>query len=77
MALIACRDSKEVSCTIANLLSELEQPCGQCGLDGVVLTGTAPTGERVTIRLLVDNVMEVTGGEALLAAIRDRGCPHE
>lgn len=75
--LIACRSDAEVSCVIANLLCELEQPCGKCDRDGVVLTGTSPAGSPVTIRLLENRVLEVEGGDDLLEAIRERRCPHE
>jgi hypothetical protein len=74
--LIACKDAADVSCTIANLLSELELPCGRCNGSGVVLAGTAPTGCAVTIRMLPDNVLDVEGGDELLQAIRERGCPR-
>ncbi len=75
MARVACRTDREVSCTIANLLAELEQPCGQCDGDGVVLMGTSPTGKPITVRLLGDRVLEVTGGDELLEEIRGRRCP--
>lgn len=74
--LVACKDDADVSCTIANLLSELELPCGRCNGAGVILTGTSPTGCTVTVRMLADNVLEVEGGDELLQAIRKRGCLH-
>ncbi len=77
MRRIACRNDAEVSCTIANLLCELEQPCGKCDGEGVVLTGTSPAGTSITIRLMEDHVLEITGGDELLEAIRERRCPHE
>lgn len=73
---IACKDAGEVSCTIANLLSELEPPCGRCDCEGVVLTGASPQGGGITVRLLPENVLEVEGGDELLLEIRKRGCPH-
>lgn len=73
---IACKDAAEVSCVIADLLSELELPCGRCDGEGVVLTGTSPLGGDITVRLLPENVLEVDGGDELLRAIRERGCPH-
>lgn len=76
MATVACKDAAEVSCLLANLLAELEQPCGHCRQDGVVLTGHAPTGEQVTVRLLPDFVLEVEGCDDLLEQIRGRRCPH-
>ena len=74
--LVACKDDADVSCTIANLLSELELPCVRCNGVGVILTGTSPTGCTVTVRMLPDNVLEVEGGDELLQAIRKRGCLH-
>lgn len=76
MQRIACKDAAEVSCTIANLLAELEQPCGKCRADGVVLTGTSPEGGAVTVRLMDENVLEVSGGDDLLERIRERRCPN-
>lgn len=77
MARVACKDTAEVSCLVANLLAELEQPCELCRKeDCVVLTGASPTGGRVTIRLLPELVLDVEGGDALLAQIRERRCPH-
>lgn len=77
MQRIACSNSREVSCLLANLLAELEQPCQLCKPGGaVVLTGHAPTGEAVTVRLLPGGIMEVEGGDDLLPAIRGRRCPH-
>lgn len=78
MEQVACKSAAEVSCLLANLLAELEQPCRMCKPDGaVVLTGTSPTGEQTTVRLLPGLLLEVEGGEALLAQIRGRRCPHE
>lgn len=77
MTRIACKDSKEASCLLANLLSELEQPCRSCAGDGtVVLCGTSPGGENVTVRMLPGApVMEIEGvPEETLAAIRGRRC---
>ena len=74
MQRVACKDAAEVSCTIANLIAELEQPCGQCRADGVVLTGTSPLGGSITVRLLPENVLEVTGGDDLLEQVRGRMC---
>lgn len=91
MQRIACKDAAEASCVIANLLAELEQPCGKCGTDGVVLTGTSPEGGAVTVRLMEENVpqgtlsaagggihlvLEVSGGDDLLERIRERRCPN-
>lgn len=76
MRKLACKDAAEASCIIANLIAETEQPCGQCDAERVVLTGTAPTGERVTVRILPEHVLEVEGGEELLERIRERRCPH-
>lgn len=77
MQRIACSNTREVSCLLANLLAELEQPCRMCQPDGaVVLTGRSPTGEAVTVRLLPGGVMEVDGGGELLTTIRGRRCPH-
>ena len=75
MLRLACKNAAEVSCTISNLIAELEQPCGQCEGENVVLTGTSPIGERVTVRLLSDHVLEVEGGDGLLENIRRRRCP--
>lgn len=63
---------------MANLLAELEQPCQTCKPDGaVVLTGTSPTGEKVTVRLLPGLLLEVEGvPEDTLSAIRERRCPY-
>lgn len=77
MERLACKSAAEVSCIISNLIAELEQPCDHCRQEGVVLTGHAPTGEPVTVRLLPDNVLEVEGGADLLEEIRERRCPHE
>lgn len=78
MTRIACKDSGEVSCLVANLLAELEQPCQTCKPDGaVVLTGTSPTGEKVTVRLLPGLLLEAEGiSEEALATIRERRCPY-
>lgn len=76
MQRIACKDAAEVSCVTANLLAELEQPCGKCGTDGVVLTGTSPEGGAVTVRLMEENVLEVSGGDDLLGRVRERRCPN-
>lgn len=75
MLRLACKNAAEASCAISNLIAELEQPCGQCEGESVVLTGTSPTGERVTVRLLSGNVLEVEGGDGLLEDIRRRRCP--
>ena len=75
MLRLACKSAAEVSCTISNLIAELEQPCEQCEGESVVLTGVSPTGEHVTVRLLSDRVLEVEGGDGLLEDIRRRGCP--
>lgn len=48
---MACKDTQEVSCLVANLLCELEQPCRACAAEGVVLCGRSPLGEAVTVRL--------------------------
>lgn len=72
----ACKDWAEVSCLLANLVAELEQPCGKCAADRLVLTGRSPTGADVTVRVTPDLVLEVEGGEELLETIRARGCPH-
>lgn len=71
---IACKDAGDISCVIANLVAELEQPCRACREDAVVLTGRTPTGDPVTVRLLPERVLEVEGGEALLEEIRRRRC---
>ena len=77
MTRISCKDAADASCTIANLLADLEQPCQMCGGDGVVvLTGRSPTGEAVTVHLLPGQVLEIDGCEALLEEIRSRRCPH-
>lgn len=77
MQRVACKDWAEVSCLLANLVAELEQPCRECGeADRLVLTGRSPTGADVTVRVMPDLVLEVEGGEALLETIRARGCPH-
>lgn len=76
MARVACKDAEEVSCLLANLLAELEQPCGHCRQDGVVMTGHSPTGEPVKVCLLPDFVLEVEGCDDLLEQIRGRRCPH-
>lgn len=76
MVRVACKDAAEVSCLLANLLAELEQPCDHCRHDGVVLTGHAPTGEPVMVRLLPDLVLEAEGCDDLLEQIRGRRCPH-
>jgi len=76
MQRVACKDAAEVSCTIANLLAELELPCGLCRSGGVVLTGLSPTGESVSVRLLPEHVLEVEGGDALLEQIRGRRCQY-
>lgn len=83
----ACRSDAEVSCIIANMISELEQPCGYCkgedmdeeGLstEGITLKGLSPCGEPVLVRLLPGRVLEIVGGDELLEAIRERRCPHE
>lgn len=76
MTRIACNNSKEASCLLANLLTELEQPCESCGVDGaIVLTGFSPDGEAVTVRMLPGRVMDIEGiPEEKLAAIRGRRC---
>lgn len=76
MRTVACKDDGEVSCLLANLISELDQPCGACGGAGVVLTGTSPTGESVTVRLLPERVLEIEGGGELVDAVRERRCPY-
>ncbi len=77
MQKIACSNSAEVSCLLANLLAELEQPCRMCRPDGVVvLTGRSPMGEAVTVRLLPDCIMEVEGCDELLSTVRERRCPY-
>lgn len=72
----ACKDWAEVSCVLANLVAELEQPCRKCEANRLVLTGRSPTGETVTVRVTPDLVLEVEGGEALLETIRARECPY-
>lgn len=74
MQRVACKDAAEVSCTVANLIAELDQPCGLCREAGVVLTGTSPLGGPITVRLLPENVLEVTGGDGLLERVRGRMC---
>lgn len=77
MERVACKNAADVSCLVANLLAELEQPCEKCQPDGaVVLTGTSPTGDRVTVRLLPDLILEAEGCEGLLAQVKERRCPH-
>ena len=76
METVACKDAAECSCLLANLLAELEQPCGHCRQDGVVMTGRSPTGEPVTVCLLPDFVLEVEGCDDILEQIRGRRCPH-
>ena len=49
---MACKDTQEVSCLVANLLCELEQPCRACAAEGVVLCGRSPLGEAVTVRYM-------------------------
>lgn len=83
----AFRSDAEASCAIANLISELEQPCSYCKGDdadggdftgdGITLKGTSPTGEPVAVRILPGHVLEVEGGGELLDTIRERGCLHE
>lgn len=75
MQRIACKDWAEVSCLLANLVAELEQPCRKCEVDRLVLTGRSPAGADVTVRVTPDLVMEAEGGEELLETIRARGCP--
>lgn len=77
MQRVACSNSAEASCLLANLLAELEQPCQMCRPDGgVVLTGHSPTGEAVTVRLMPGLVLEVEGCAELLPTIRERRCPY-
>lgn len=76
MQRIACKDWAEVSCLLANLVAELEQPCRKCEADRLVLTGRSPAGADVTVRVTPDLVMEAEGGEALVETIRVRGCPY-
>lgn len=77
MKRLACKSTAEVSCLLANLLAELEQPCQVCKPDiGIVLTGISPTGSSVTVHLLPGRIMEVEGGEDILGQIRERRCPH-
>ena len=87
MRRVACRSDAEVSCIIANAISELEHPCGGCngedgyeeGLspEGITLKGLSPGGEPVLVRILPGRTLEITGGDELLEAIRERRCPHE
>lgn len=76
MERVACKNSQEVSCLLSNLLAELEQPCGECSREGVVLTGASPAGDRVTVRLLPGLILEAEGCDELLAQIKERRCPH-
>lgn len=78
MVRIACKDGGEVSCLLANLLAELEQPCEHCWTgEAMVLTGTSPAGEKVAVRLLPGLTLEVEGvPEDAIAAIRERRCLH-
>ncbi|MEG1565037.1 MAG: hypothetical protein RR365_15170 [Bacteroides sp.] len=73
--LVACKDAAEVSCTISNILSELEIPCGLCDGPCVVLAGTSPLGEHIKIRLLPENVLEIDGAGEMLPEMQKRGCP--
>lgn len=77
MSLISCRNAEELSCTLANLISETRLPCGVCaGASAPVIAGTAYDGREVTVRILPDNVLEVIGADDLLEEIRKRRCPR-
>lgn len=77
MIKIACKDVSELSCTIPNIISELEQPCGICKSGELVLTGLSPLGTPVTVRLMRDFVLEVDGiDQDTMNNIRERGCPR-
>lgn len=69
---IACKDAREVSCLVANLLSDLEPPCGACPMEGIVLCGHSPLGGPVTVRFAAGNVLEIEGDEELLAPVLER-----
>lgn len=77
MIRFACKDVFELSCTIPNIISELEQPCGICESGELVLTGLSPLGTPVTVRLMRDFVLEVDGiDQDTMNNIRERGCPR-
>ncbi len=69
---IACKNAQEASCLVANLLSDLEQPCGACPADGIVLCGRSPLGGPVTVRFAPENRLEIEGAEELLKPILER-----
>lgn len=87
MKRLACKSDAEVSCIIANLISELEQPCGCCkgedideegfSTDGITLKGVSPIGTPAVVRILPGRILEVKGDDELLEVIRERRCHHE
>lgn len=75
MSLYACKDAEELSCVLANLIAETRLPCERCiGTSVPIVEGLTCDGRDITVRILPDNVLDVTGADELLEKIRGRRC---